>query len=371
MATHDQTDEPQAETAEEQVEGLQDLGDGLGAFPLKELLIRQESRTLHGVLHRIDQQRYILDPDFQRDFVWTQEKQSRLIESVLMRIPMPVFYLAENDEGKMIVVDGLQRLSTFKRFWKDELKLKLPEHVELNGKKFSELMAKHQNRFEDCNLICYVIDPKVPDRARLDIFERVNSGVPLSRQQMRNALYSGPATQFLRDESRSQAFEDATGGRLNKKTMRDREFVNRFCSFHLLGVEAYTDADMDRFLAKGLKKMNAMDASEIKTLSEQFRHGLTSNYKVFKEHAFRKSILAMDGKRSVLNASLWDVMSTGLAAYQPKVIAQHADAVLDAVQGLLEDEEFQRTITSGTGGNEQVHTRFSMAQAALKEALPC
>ena len=117
-----------------------------------------------------------MDPDFQRDFIWPAVKQSRLIESVIMRIPLPVFYMAEDDEGRMVVVDGLQRLSTFSRFVRGELKLNLPDRPELDRKTFSDLPSKLQNRVEDCNLIFYIIDAKVPERARLDIFDRVNSG---------------------------------------------------------------------------------------------------------------------------------------------------------------------------------------------------
>ena len=87
-----------------------------------------------------------MDPDFQRDFIWPEDKQSKLIESVIMRIPLPVFYMAEDDDGRMVVVDGLQRLSTFQRFVKDGLKLRLPDRTRLNGKRFSDLSSKLQNR---------------------------------------------------------------------------------------------------------------------------------------------------------------------------------------------------------------------------------
>ena len=110
-----------------------------------------------------------MDPDFQREFIWDEAKQSKLIESVLLRIPLPVFYLAEDSEGRMVVVDGLQRLSTFKKYVDGNLRLKLKDHPELSGKTFKDLSPKLQNRIEDCNLTLYVIDSKVPERARLDI----------------------------------------------------------------------------------------------------------------------------------------------------------------------------------------------------------
>jgi len=106
----------------------------------------------------------------------------------------------------MVVVDGLQRLSTFRRFVNNELQLKLPDRKELDRKRFDDLAPKFQNRIEDCNLILYLIDTKAPEQVRLDIFERVNGGVPLSRQQMQNYLYMGPATRFLKEEASSPLF---------------------------------------------------------------------------------------------------------------------------------------------------------------------
>ena len=284
----------------EQIEGL---GDAQSSFwrdyPIDDLLIRQESRTVGGVLQRINDGRFVMNPDFQRDFVWDESKQSKLVESIIMRIPLPVLYLAEDEEGRMVVVDGLQRLSTFKRFVDNELKLKLPERPPLHGKRFKDLPPKLQNRVEDCNLVLYVIHEKVPEQARLDIFDRVNSGVPLTRQQMRNSLYTGAATRFLKTEANTDLFLQATGHSLKTSTMRDREFVNRFCAFQILDLESYRD--MDEYLAAGLRKMNAEPAT-LERLSLQFGTTLSNNLHLFGKHAFRKHVRNQDS-RSVLNAS--------------------------------------------------------------------
>ena len=260
----------------EEPEGMDPGNGSWDDYPIDDLLIRPETRTIHDVIRRIDKSSYVMDPEFQRDFIWAEDKQSKLIESVIMRIPLPVFYMAEDDEGRMVVVDGLQRLSTFQRFIKDELQLRLPDRHELDRRRFSDLSSKLQNRVEDCNLIFYIIDSKVPERARLDIFERVNGGVPLTRQQMRNCLFMGEATRFLKEEAKTDVFRKATGHSLNFKTMRDREFVNRFCAFRILGLEEYR-GDMDDFLARGLRKMNRMEESDLSRLSTEFRRGLANN----------------------------------------------------------------------------------------------
>ena len=358
----------QLDITPEEPEGLGDKDDVLSDdYPIDTLLIRHESRTIYDVMRRIGQGAYIMDPEFQRDFIWPEDKQSKLIESVLMRIPLPVFYLAEDDQGRMVVVDGLQRLSTFKRFIDGELRLSIPGKDELNNKCFGDLSPKLQNRVEDCNLIFYIMDSKVPERARLDIFERVNGGVPLTRQQMRNSLYMGEATRFLKNEAHTEIFLQATGRSLNRRTMRDREFVNRFCAFQLLPVEEYK-GDMDDFLAQALKKMNGLKTENLSRLSAEFQRSLANNYEVFARYAFRKHQRMYD-RRTVLNASLWDVMSTGLSRYPGDMVESRADALRNRFYSLMVDREFVTAITYGPNAPRQVRRRFSIASAMFKEVL--
>ena len=352
----------------EEPEGLDTQDASWGDYPLEEVLIRHDNRTIHDIIRRIRNGRYVMDPDFQRDFIWKEDKQSKLIESVVMRIPLPVIYLAEDAEGRMVVVDGLQRLSTFDRFVNGKLKLQLGDRPELNGKTFSELSARLQNRIEDCNLICYIIDSKVPERARLDIFERVNGGIPLSRQQMRNSLFMGPATRFLKEAARTEMFLKATGSSLNTKTMRDREFINRFCAFRMLGVDSYRGNEMDDFLAQSLQTMNRMEAPELQQLASDLDNALGNNFMLFERHAFRKYSPGQE-RRSVLNASLWDVMSTGLSHYPKDQVSEAAERIRGAYFRLLSEEEFNAAITYGTNDARRVSFRFERIAHMLEETL--
>ena len=353
-------------------EGLDTEGESWGDYPLDALLIRHEHRTIYEVIKRIDSGSYIMEPDFQRAFVWPEDKQSKLIESVTMRIPLPVFYLAEDEEGRMIVVDGLQRLSTFHRFVHDQLQLRLPERAELHRQRFSDLPPKLKNRIEDCNLICYTIDSKVPERARLDIFERVNSGEPLTRQQMRNSLFMGPATRLLKEASGTESFLKATGSRLNSKTMRDREFVNRFCAFRLLGLDQYR-GDMDDFLARSLRTMNKMTPDDLSRLSDEFQRSMENNYLLFETHAFSRRFLGSYERpgrtRRVLNASIWDVMSTGLSRYNRDCVTKYADDLRKSFCQLLQDDEFVTAVTYSTNDSKRVRERFRRSERMFQEVL--
>jgi hypothetical protein len=348
------------------VEGYEEpTPGGWDEYPLDELALRDERRTAEDVVRRIEKGRFVLDPDFQREFVWDDRKQSRLIESILMRIPLPVFYVAEDLEGRLIVVDGRQRLTTLTRFLSGDLKLKLEDRQELNGKKFSDLEIRLQNRVEDCQLLFYIIDHAVPERARLDIFERVNGGEVLTRQQMRNAIYNGTATRFLKDEATTELFLKATGNSLASKKMQDREFVNRFCSFALLELDTYK-GDMDDWLARGLTRLGKLSAHELRALSERFRRGLHNNFIVFGKHAFRKH-RTPERVRSIINASLFDVMMLDLSAYPEEIVAHRADALRQAFYWRMDDQRFIKAITYGTNSAKEVRARFEIASTMIKE----
>lgn len=358
--------ENSAQSSPERVEGYEEpRAGGWEEYPLDELAIRDERRTAEDVVRRIEKERFVLDPDFQRGFVWDETKQSRLIESILLRIPLPVFYVAEDAEGRLIVVDGRQRLTTLRRFLSDELSLVLPDRTELNGKKFTQLEARLQNRIEDCQLHFYIIDHSVPERARLDIFERVNGGEVLTRQQMRNAIYNGPATQFLRDEAATDLFKEATGGSLKPGPMRDREFVNRFCSFSLHPVATYK-GDMDEWLARGLRTLAKLSDAERETLRTNFRRSLRNNIAVFKQHAFRKFKEGEEGRR-IINASLFDVMSVGLSGVNEALVRERADALREALTLRMDDKRFFNAISFSTNTPQEVRARFEIASAMFKE----
>jgi hypothetical protein len=367
-----------SDSTNETPEGLDEAkSEGWGDYPLDSVFVRNETRTVAEVVKRIKLGRYQLDPDFQRDFVWSVDKQSRLIESCLMRIPLPVLYVAEAKDGRIAVVDGLQRLTTFSRYLNDEFALYLTAGDEgsthaLSGLRFSELPVNLQERIEDTQLVVYILDAQAPERAKLDIFERVNSGVPLTRQQMRNCLFNGPATQWLKSAATSEEFLAATGKSLDAKSMRDREAINRFCAFYLFGENKYR-GDMDSFLAQALEKMQGPGVN-LKKLSEHFAHSMHVNRGLFREHAFRKSLAAFvdgdtDNSRSVINIALFDVYSVLFSDIDIEVAKRNVSTLRQQIRELLNDATFVNAITYSTNSTRQVKTRFAMAREALGNLL--
>jgi hypothetical protein len=367
MMVMQSNEQPYIDAAAE-LEGLDNSSssDGWGDYPLDAVFVRTEQRTVAEVVRRIDNGRYILDPDFQRDFVWPPAKQSKLIESCVMRIPLPVFYVAEAPDGRIIVVDGLQRLTTFKRFLGGSLKLigldsggKTGSH-ELEGKTYDRLPLKLQERVADTQLTMYILDAKAPERARLDIFERVNSGAVLTRQQMRNALYSGPATHWLKSAAEGEAFQTASAGSLDSKTMRDREAINRFVAFSLIGWQNYKTGDMDEFLARGLKQLADCTEQQRLDLRHRFDAAMTLSYRLFHQHAFRKSLASttIEIPRSVINISLFEASAVVFATFATTFDPESDAALRDIMVQLVKNDAFVKSITYSTNSTQAVEQRF-------------
>jgi len=187
-----------------------------------------------------------LDPDFQRHAVWTDKQKCELIESILMGIPLPLIYVKEDDKGVYIIVDGRQRLTTLFQFMNHEFSLQnLTVLTGINGCFFSEETGngvKHQNfltpaqqsKIEDCPLTLHVIKPPTKDRITFDLFDRVNrGGTRLNNQEMRNAIYQGPATKLLNQLIKLDSFKKATENTIKPERMKDKYLVLRLIAFYL------------------------------------------------------------------------------------------------------------------------------------------
>ena len=218
---------------------------------------------------RYDRGNICLDPDFQRNEVWNTRQKSELIESVVMGIPLPLIYLAETMEGKLVIVDGRQRLTTFFKYLDNEFALNsLKIMTELNSCKFRDLendvkKSKYAAEIEDFQLVIQIIKYPTPDRVRFDIFDRVNrGGTPLNNQEMRNALYQGSATKLLNE------FKDATGHSVSPLHMKDKYIILRAISFYLWekkllkkknGETVVYRSDIEEFLGYSMEYLNWAD----------------------------------------------------------------------------------------------------------------
>lgn len=292
-------------------------------------LINIVRRLDRGIIHAADIQR--------RDNLWDIGKQSRLIESLMLKIPLPLFYAAETRNDELIIVDGLQRTGTIDRYInKQAFALSGLEFLrQYNGHKYEKLPEHMKIRIEETELNFVVIDPGSPPEVQRNVFKRLNTGgMPLTEQEIRHALYYGPSTELLSKLAGSREFLSATDNSIKDSRMAGQELVLRYLAFSLFGVEAYKkDDDMDAFLSDAMRAINGIESNkdrheiesalgrniinyDICALRDGFLLAMVRARKLFGIYAFRKStpsVAEERGFRSPVNKSLFETWSVYLS----------------------------------------------------------
>jgi len=267
-----------------------------------------------------------------RDDLWDNGRKSRLIESLMLRIPLPLFYAAETKDDHLYVVDGLQRLSAIRGYVSEKkYTLKSLEFLkELEGLDFDSLPERMQIRINETELDFAVIGPDSPQDVQRNIFKRLNTGgLPLSDQEIRHALYFGPVTDFLKELAETNEFRTAVNNSINDSRMAAEELILRFLSFSLMGNEAYKkDGEMDSFLSDAMRIFNALKekkpadfgrnilTKDIDSLKEKFIVAMQRATELFGSYAFRIST-PNSARRTAVNKSLfeaWSVLLSDMSA---------------------------------------------------------
>jgi len=345
-------------------------------FSTKDIAINNRIVVLPSLVTKLTHDEIDLNPEFQRnEDLWDRKKMSRLIESILLKLPLPVFYFDVSNPEKWIVVDGLQRLSSIRKFMVDKkLKLQNLEFLsELNGKSYDDLDRSLKRVIEDTQLITYQIEAQTPKPVRYSIFHRINTGgLMLNAQEIRQALnQDGKSVQFLKDIAEDGIFKTIVG--LKSSRMLDRELVLRFIAFKLPTYQEFTFNNMGEFLDDSMDKLNKIkDEALLENLKMDFLETLKFSEEVLGEgHRFSRSI-ADEHKTKSLNRSLFDVITVCLSNIENKEkFLERKTLFLEKFLELLKDEqsEFTNAITKGTSGKGAVETRFKIMYELIKEIL--
>lgn len=339
--------------------------------------IRVETKTpqMDALIKRLRKGEIDLAPDFQRRAgIWKDEAQSRLIESMLIKIPLPAFYMDASDDNKWIVVDGLQRLTAIRRFIIDKnLTLTGLEFLtNYNGSKYDDLPRGLQRRIEESDIVVYQIQPGTPRRVKFDIFRRINTGgEPLSAQEIRHALNQGKITKFLEKMASSNEFKNATVHGVSSKRMDDRECVLRFFAFCLFPAHDYKVNNFDSFLNDAMAEANKMTDSELEQLGTRFLRAMNTAIKIFAGDAFRKRYHKHAGRHPINKAlfETWSVNFDPLTEEEIDRLVERKDKLQSLFMEKMNTDEFERSVSQGTGSVKRVGIRFNTVRSIIEEAL--
>ncbi|MDE2929983.1 MAG: DUF262 domain-containing protein [Chloroflexota bacterium] len=341
-------------------------------FEPEKVKIRTVNIVVSQMVERIKFEEIDLAPDFQRNRgIWSRERKSRLIESLLLRIPIPVFYVAADRNEVWSVVDGVQRMSTIDEYVTGQFPLERLQYLtQLKGCRHDALTRPLQRRISETQLIVNVIEPGTPDEVMQNVFLRINTGgMRLNGQEIRHALNPGPVRNYLKTLAESNEFIEATDGTIPPKRMDDRECVLRFLAFYIEPPEKYTTSDLDGYLGRTMKRVNNMSAAELSGYEADFRKAMRAAHCIFGEDAFRKPRAEANRRRPV-NKALFETWSVSLASCSSKeiefLIERSKDVKRRLSELMAEDTDFDNAISYSTGLPSRVRKRFQAIEQIIK-----
>lgn len=344
-------------------------------FDPRDINIEMRNMLVVELIDKLNKNKFDLSPDFQRrKDLWDAKKQSRFIESLLIRIPIPFFYFDVTDDETIIVVDGVQRLSSLMNFIvlneHDPNKLRLTELeylTELNGKKYEELPASLKRRLGEQTLQVYLIKQGTPDVVRNSIFERINTGgLTFTPAEIRKFVYRGIASDFIEKLADTAEFVKVTHKKVNTKRMMDRDLISRFLAFYLFDHNMYS-GNMENQLVAVMEKLKNDHSLNLSEIEMNFKHAADLSEQLFGERAF---LLSPKSRR--VNKNLFEVLMVQLSKLnekEMKILLAKKLLFLKEYQKLLENRHFINSLTRNTESTKNVLYRHECVETVLKKVI--
>lgn len=308
----------------------------------------------------------ILQDEFQRRQIWDEKKSSRLIESLLLNVPIPVCYFAELGDGTYSVIDGQQRLTSISRFIMNLFPLSgLRVRPELNKKRFSELDKSDQRLIKTRTIRCIVIQQESHPDIRFDVFERLNQGaVRLTPQELRNSNYRGDLNTLIKNLCTNPQFQKVRRVEDVDARMGDAEMVLRFFAFHF-AAKSYRGF-FAPFLDKYLESKMSMTPSEKAEHKAAFEDTINKVDSIFDRNSFRQ--IGADGKpANQINRAIYDVVMLTFAHISKGDLESKKLHIVGALQDLCNvNDDFKDAIGKATRDRARINTRVRLWSAELR-----
>lgn len=337
--------------------------------------------TIKDLCSRIDKGKLDIQATFQRRYVWQDKTKlkSRLIESVLLKIPIPTIYTAELPDGTEEVVDGLQRLSTFHSFLQNKFELKKLEILtELNDMRYrdlSSLSKDYQTELDNYGIRVIKILKESDPEVKFDIFERLNRGsVILKEQELRNCIYRGNFNDLLKRLTNDKLFLKMQNLSEPHKRMADAERILKFFTFCDRSERNYK-SPLKTFLNLYMETHRNLSDKELGSKEIQFKKSLELCELVFRDTAFKRwhNGLSKDSPEgwieSDINEGIFDIQMYGFMEYEKRQVVNRAEVIRDAFLNLCCNPSFVETVEKGTYDATSVRTRTDMWLSKLREII--
>lgn len=347
-------------------------GEDLDSIPYSadNIRITPMMYSVFQIFHWIEEGILVLQPEYQRNIVWDNQRKSLLIESLMLRIPIPAFYFQEDYDGDKMVIDGLQRLSTIHAYMKDEFKLEnLQYRKEFEGYLYSQLPKKYKIRIQDTQLSVNVLDSKCNELVKFDVFRRVNTGgVPLNAQEIRNIMATSAVRELLKSMSKSEEFITATRGRIKDIRMDAQELCLRYILFSFkYNWEEQTFKDlqsMATMMDQIIVWLNKMKTDDLQVFLTMFKNSMKRCYALLGESAFSK-----ESSRHIINKPLficWSVI-LGYRNIDLKLLESKRKEAVKLQNQFFCEGEYYNAITYSTTTRRNILLQFEAVERILEE----
>jgi hypothetical protein len=322
--------------------------------------------TILSLQDKVNRGQLILQPEYQREYVWKlkPELPSRLIESLLLQIPIPPIYFGKVVEGRMEIIDGQQRLTTLLNFVANKFPLqKLRGMNSLNGKLFKDLPQQHQEKILDSPIRSIVIDAAKNMGLRYEIFERLNRGsMQLNEQEIRNCVSRGPFNDLLAELEKDPTWRKVKGGTEPDGRFKEREMILRFFAF-ANRLQQYTGS-LKRFLNEYMGQYAPKEPQDLKSHANLFKQTVQNIYAVFgKESARLYEITAESNDGSwdkKFSITAFDMQAAALMNRSTAKVQQASEQLRELfIYTMLTDIELRDAISKRTGSTSQTRIRWS------------
>lgn len=321
------------------------------------------------ILDQLDDRSLVLRPDFQRLSVWRRPRQSRLIESLLLNIPIPPCYFAEDAEGTRVVVDGQQRLRAIEEFRNGQYRLTgLEIRDDLNGKRWVDLDPKDARRIVRRVLKTIVISHHSDSDIKFEIFRRLNTGgVPLTEQEIRNAIYRGPFNQLLDSLAHRNGLLQILRRSEPDNRLRHHEVVLRYFALYA-SLENFRPP-LKRVLNKFAEASRNFSADELANMEARFDAALAATTAVFGKNSFRRYRRREDGSESyeaVISKAVYDLQMIGLVDIPLETLQARRADIEGAFRSLsVGNDEFIDLLSRATDHRSRFYQRMWLWAEAL------
>jgi hypothetical protein len=327
-----------------------------------------------------------LQPFYQRRLRWDEKKQSRLIESFLINIPVPPIILFEKEYNFYEVMDGQQRITAIRDFYENKLRLiGLELWSELNGRTYSELPAKIRAGIDRRSISSIVIvaeSTSNDEEAQLlkqETFERLNTGgEKLSRQEVRNCLYDHNLNQLLLELARYPIFAEAWGIPTDDKDpelldnnlyikMEDAELVLRF--FTLRNVDHFSN-NLETFLDIYMIKARIFSDENIKFLRELFLETINLAHQLYEKDLFKPFDPKSGTWKKKSYKAYYDAVMVGLSRHlhEGEILRSRKIRLIEETKKLFEKDE-SRLLTGGGKTKAEIQERIRMFDKMLSQVV--